>query len=165
MTASETKFYNETLKRYISFKELVSEIVSYVNSNQSAKYHITVGTDSPGKNDVCFTTAISVWKVGNGGIYFWTKSEQTFCPSLSDRIYKETIQSITFMAELKGRLRDALGEEFFWDNKIEVHIDVGENGKTRDLIDAVVGMVKGYGFEAVIKPESFCATVLADRHT
>src|SRR3989338_436623 len=40
-----------------------------------------------------------------------------------------------------------------------------KNGPTRELIDAVVGMVKGYGLEAVIKPDSFGAFVLADRHT
>ncbi|HDH03915.1 MAG TPA: hypothetical protein ENH22_00115, partial [Candidatus Campbellbacteria bacterium] len=32
-------------------------------------------------------------------------------------------------------------------------------------IDTVVGMVRGYGFEAVIKPDAFSAFCLADRHT
>ena len=33
------------------------------------------------------------------------------------------------------------------------------------FIDQVVGMVKGFGFHAVIKPESFGASQVADRHT
>ena len=75
------------------------------------------------------------------------------------------MQSITFTQELKSRLKDKLGEEFFWDDKISVHIDVGEKGPTKDLIEGVVGMVKGYGLEAIIKPYSFGAFVVADRHT
>jgi hypothetical protein len=122
-------------------------------------------------------TAITILRVGNGGRYFWTRTEKIYCPGLQDRIYKETMQSITFTQELRSRLKDNLGEEFFWparnatqsvaggDNQISVHIDVGRKGPTKDLIDGVVGMVKGYGFEAVIKPDSFCAFVVADRHT
>ncbi|KKU04108.1 MAG: hypothetical protein UY17_C0039G0001, partial [Candidatus Beckwithbacteria bacterium GW2011_GWC2_47_9] len=82
-----------------------------------------------------------------------------------DRIYKETMQSIALTQELRSRIKEKIGEEFFWDEKISVHLDVGENGPTKDLVDAVVGMVKGYGFEAVIKPYSYGAFVLADRHT
>ncbi|MBI4691947.1 MAG: ribonuclease H-like YkuK family protein [Candidatus Terrybacteria bacterium] len=167
------QFYNETLKRHISFEEVVEEIVKYVNNESGGRYKITVGTDSEGSNETHFVTAIAVLRVGNGGKYFWTKSEKTFCPTLRDRIYKETMHSIMFVQELKSQLKDRLGEEFFWparqmaggDNKITVHLDVGKNGPTKDFIENVVGMVKGYGFEAIIKPDSFCAFVLADRHT
>lgn len=159
------QFYNDTLKRHIGFKELIDEIVKYINTQPKSNYLITVGTDSDGSNNTELVTAIAVLRIGNGGKYFWTKSEKIFCPTLQERIYKETMQSITFTQELKSWLKDRLGEEFFWDNKISVHIDVGNNGPTRDLIDSVVGMVKGYGFDAVIKPDSFCAFVVADRHT
>lgn len=144
---------------------MTEEIIKYMNLNPNANYKISVGSDSHGKNTTRFVTAISVIKVGNGGRYFWTKTEEVFCPSLQDRIYKETMHSITLTQELKSRLKDKMGEEFFWDNKISVHIDVGKNGATRDLVEAVVGMVKGYGLNAVIKPDSYGAFVLADRHT
>lgn len=159
------KFYNETLKRHLDFKNLIEAIVNYIHSQPDREYKISIGTDSPGSANAHFVTAIAVLRVGNGGIYFWTRSEKTYCPTLQDRIYKETMQSITFVQELKSRLKDKLGEEFFWDNKIDVHIDVGKKGETRDLVETVVGMVKGFGFEAVIKPDSFGAFVLADRHT
>lgn len=158
-------FYNETLKRHIDFNEMVIELVKYIKDQPKADYKITVGSDSPSASFAFFVTAVSVLRIGNGGRYFWTKSEKSFCPTLQDRIYKETMQSITFTQELRSRLKDKLGEESFWDNKISVHIDVGQKGPTRDLIDSVVGMVKGYGLEAVIKPESFGAFVVADRHT
>lgn len=163
--SDKVQFYNETLKRYLCFNEVIEELLKYVNKEPSACYRITVGTDSAGTNDTQFVTAIAILRIGNGGRYFWTKSEKVFCPTLQDRIYKETMHSITFVQELKSRLKDRLGEEFFWDNKITVHLDVGKNGPTKELIEAVVGMVKGFGLEAVIKPDSFCAFVLADRHT
>lgn len=163
--SDKIQFYNETLKRHISFEEVVEEIIKYVNYESGAQYKITVGTDSEGTNNTHFVTAFAVLRVGNGGKYFWTKSEKTFCPTLRDRIYKETMHSIVFVQELKSQLKDKLGEDFFWDNKITVHLDVGKNGPTKDFIESVVGMVKGYGFEAIIKPDSYCAFVLADRHT
>jgi len=158
-------FYNETLKRHLGFDELIDEIAKYISEYPKAEYKITVGTDSNASEYSQFVTAVTILKVGNGGRYFWTRSEKIFCPTLRDRIYKETMQSITFVQELKSRLKEKLGEEFFWDNQISVHLDVGKNGPTKDLIESVVGMVKGYGFEAVIKPDSFCAFVVADRHT
>ena len=165
------KFYNETLKRHIKFDELIEEIANYINQKPQAKYKITVGSDSQGSNETQFVTAISILRVGNGGRYFWSKTEKVFCPTLRDRIYKETMHSITFVQELKSKLKEKLGEEFFWpasqggDNKIKVHLDVGHNGPTKDFIDGMVGMVKGFGFEAIIKPDSYSAFVLADRHT
>lgn len=162
---NNAQFYNETLGRHLGFEELIEELINYVNDESDKDYRVTVGTDSQGINNTRFVTAIAILRVGNGGRYFWTKSEEIHCPTLQDRIYKETIYSITFMQELKSRLKDRLGDDCFWDNKISVHIDVGKRGPTRDLIDTVVGMVRGYGFEAVIKPEAFGAFCLADRHT
>ncbi len=159
------QFYNETLGRHVGFEEMVEELVNYVRLHPEERYKITVGTDSQGTNNTQLVTAIAIIKVGNGGRYFWTKSEKIFCPTMQDRIYKETMQSITFIQELRSRLKDKMGEEFFWNDKISVHIDVGKRGPTSSLIDTVVGMVRGYGFEAVIKPDSFGAFVLADRHT
>jgi len=163
--SNDILFYNETLRRHLGFDELIAEIKKYIAEHPEAEYKITVGTDSNASNYAQFVTAITILRVGNGGRYFWTRTEKIYCPGLQDRIYKETMQSITFTQELRSRLKDKLGEEFFWDNQISVHIDVGRKGPTKDLVESVVGMVKGYGFEAVIKPDSFCAFVVADRHT
>lgn len=150
---------------HFNFEGMITELVSYIHAKPEAHYQIVVGSDSRADKEVCFVTAVGIVRVGNGGRYFWARSAPQKCSTLQDRIYKETMQSITLTQELRSRLKDALGEDFFWDNKLTVHLDVGTKGPTRDLIDGVVGMVKGYGFEAVIKPDSFGAFVLADRHT
>ncbi len=155
-------FFN-FLGNSLDLEEVVLNIRNFVKLEPKRKYKIIVGTDSAAKDEVNFITAITIWRVGNGGIHFWTRSEKTKCGSLRDRIYRETIHSITLAQELRGRLKESLGDEFFWDDQI--HIDVGENGPTKDFIDSVVGMVRGFGFVAVIKPLSFGASCVADRHT
>ncbi len=149
----------------VTFNELINELISYIVEQPKREYKIVVGTDSKAERQVRFVTSVAILRVGSGGRYFWTRSEEISVPTLRDRIYKETMYSITFTQEVRSRLKDKLGEEFFWDGKISVHLDVGKNGPTKDLIDVVVGMVRGYGLEPVIKPDSFGAFVLADRHT
>jgi predicted RNase H-related nuclease YkuK (DUF458 family) len=163
--SDKIKFYNQTLNKHLKFEEVVDELIKYINHDPNGQYKITVGTDSDGVNNAQFVTAIAILKVGNGGRYFWTKTEKTFCPTLRDRIFKETMHSIAVVQELKSRLMEKMGEDFFWDDKIAVHLDVGNNGATKEFVETVVGMVKGYGFTTAIKPFSFGASVLADRHT
>jgi predicted RNase H-related nuclease YkuK (DUF458 family) len=53
-----------------------------------------------------------------------------------------------------------------WENlDIEIHLDVGEQGKTKEIVREVVGMVTGSGFDARIKPESYGASSVADKYT
>ena len=48
---------------------------------------------------------------------------------------------------------------------LEIHIDVGPLGPTREMIREVVGMVNGNGFTAKTKPDSWGASKVADKHT
>ncbi len=161
--AAQLRFH--TPYAVISFDEVMQEIVRYIQEDPSKTYSVMIGTDSRASSDTEFVTAVAVWRITNGGRYFWTKSETERCPSLRDRIYKEAMRSITLAQEVKSALRERLGEEFFWNNQIAVHIDVGANGPTKEFQEGVLGMARGFGFEAVVKPASVAAFVLADRHT
>ena len=48
---------------------------------------------------------------------------------------------------------------------MEIHVDVGEHGDTREMIKDVVGMVTGNGFVAKTKPYAYAASYVADKHT
>ena len=48
---------------------------------------------------------------------------------------------------------------------IQIHVDIGKKGETRGLITEVVGMIRGNGYDVKIKPDSFGASKVADRHT
>ena len=158
----DTSFF-DGVGRALPITRVVQLVRAFIEEKPKAVYEIIVGTDSHASDTVSFVTAITVRRVGNGGIYFWTRSYKNKFPNLRERIYSEAIHSIMLGQEIRGRLKEELQDDFFWNDQI--HIDIGENGKTREFIDAVVGMVKGYGFEAVIKPHAFGASAVADRHT
>ncbi|KKU06356.1 MAG: hypothetical protein UX07_C0002G0008 [Parcubacteria group bacterium GW2011_GWA2_45_30] len=163
MSIGETVFYSQTFGK-IGWEGVAVEIKRFVQKDPKRFYKIIIGTDSDSHNPVSLVTAITIWRVGNGAIHFWTKSEPQEFKTMRDRIWQEAIRSITLAQEIRSHLKNILGDEFFWDGN-EIHVDVGERGPTKEMIDGVVGMIKGYHFTPVIKPYAFGASVVADRHT
>ncbi len=80
---------------------------------------------------------------------------------MRQRIFYETSLSL----DVAGRITSLLSAENFDHLNVEIHLDVGEAGDTKELIREVVGMVIGSGFDARIKPESYGASKVADRYT
>ncbi len=153
----------------VALRGVVADIRNYVSAHADSSYEIVIGSDSQAtlKGQAAFVTAIVVRRIGNGGVSFWTRHEEKFF-NLKDRIWKEAMLSITLAQELRTLMKEEIGEEIFWEGRVEfrcIHIDVGMNGPTKDLIDGISGMVKGYGFVPVIKPFSYGAFVVADKHT
>jgi predicted RNase H-related nuclease YkuK (DUF458 family) len=64
-----------------------------------------------------------------------------------------------------SRLTERLATAGLKDPNIEIHLDIGKQGRTKEIIREVVGMVVGSGFGARIKPESYGAFKVADRYT
>ena len=142
--------------------KVVDEIINYIKSDPNRKYSIVVGTDSYPSGSVDYVTAVVVHKQGRGGRYFWKKEHQAGkTPTLRHRIYQETTHSIETAQALidKLNLKKLAGYDF------AIHIDVGNSGSTRDMINEVVGMVKGNGFNAKTKPDSYAASTVADKYT
>lgn len=156
-------FFSET-KGTLSFDQTLKEIRSFIEEKPDRTYKIIIGSDSEASHLAHIVTAVTIWRIGNGAIHFWTKSEERTFGSMRDRIWQEAISSIMLAQEFRSRLGDALGSDFFWEGN-EIHVDIGPNGPTKELIDGVVGMIKGYHFVPVIKPYSFGASIVADRHT
>ncbi len=102
-----------------------------------------------------------VHRVGNGGRYFWRRvAGPGKFHTLRDRITHEVLLSLeiakNFLTELKKF--DAPRFDF------EIHVDVGENGATKTMIQELVGMIRANNFEARTKPDSYAASKVADRH-
>lgn len=157
------QFYSTTLGK-ISTERMIEEIGVFAKKDPHRYYKIIVGTDSEAIAYSSLVTAVTIWRVGNGAIHFWTKSPEKRFGSMQDRIWQEAIASITLAQELRDRLNTALGHDFFWDGN-EIHVDIGEKGPTQKLIDGIVGMIKGHDLTPVIKPYAFGASIVADRHT
>lgn len=165
MPDSEKIFLSASRSSPLSLIEVMKEIAAYIKEKPAHRYEVVIGSDSSGlsRRPISIVTAVTIRRIGNGGRYFYVRGTPRAFHHLRDRIYAETMASITLAQELRGRLRDSLGEDIFWQDQI--HIDVGEVGLTRHMVDEVVGMVKGFNFTAVIKPGSFAASCVADRHT
>lgn len=148
--------------------ELIEDIAKFVESDNQANYHLIIGSDSHihgsnGQSDLKLVTAIVIHKVGHGGKYFWQSQHLAKPHSIRDKIYTETYASLetaqSFLPKINQRLN---GHSNY---ALEIHIDVGRVGETRDMIKEVVGMVIGNGYTAKIKPESYGASKVADKHT
>ena len=51
---------------------------------------------------------------------------------------------------------------------IEIHLDISSSDKgekTSSYADMLIGYAKGVGFECKVKPESFAASSIADKHS
>lgn len=151
----------------LSLNQVVSTIESYLNEEPEFKYRLVIGTDSQdhrinGKKITNFVTAIVVHRIGKGGRYFWKNGKQDKVRSLRQRIYTETMRSIKVAQKMVPKLSNKFNNQSNWE--LEIHIDVGQSGDTREMIKEVVGIVIGNGYTAKTKPESFGASAVADKH-
>lgn len=152
----------------IKLIRVAQEISGFINEDSQSKYRLIVGTDSNGVNgnkSSDFVTAIIVYRIGKGGRYFWKKiNGGKVYHTLRDRIHQEVALSLQCAQNILDQLKPLMKtSEPSYD--FQIHIDVGQNGPTREMIKEVVGMVRGNGFKAMIKPESYAASTVADKYT
>lgn len=156
------KQFRNSLGLMFSPEEVIESIVRFMKIDEGRQYKITIGSDSlkisAGAAD--FVTAIVCHRVGNGGIYFWRRLQAEQCRTLRERIWQEVLLSLDIAKDIVERMKQQTVPLF----DFEVHIDVGEGGPTRDLIQELVGVVRANNFEARVKPESYAASSIADRY-
>lgn len=154
----------------INVGESILLIKNFLEERPSAEYSLVIGTDSHEKSaekdskTINLVTAVLVHRKGFGGKYFWRRKNMSNIHSLREKIYAETIESLNFALSFVPLLRKSLNGNSPLYN-LEIHIDVGEHGDTRDMIKEVVGMVTGSGFVAKTKPQAYGASYVADKHT
>jgi len=151
----------------LTVEEVINDVANFVKDEPGNYYRLVIGTDSQtkstgGKPEIDFVTAVVVHRKGRGARYFWKKEKKDKIPMLRDKIYTETLLSLSCAQELVPLLRKAVSPAKY---DFEIHIDVGPIGPTRDMIKEVVGMVTGNGFVAKTKPEAWGASSVADKHT
>src|SRR3989344_5654289 len=153
--------FNSSFGLKLNCNQIVQAIADFIKDDHKREYNVIVGSDSerhPG-DKADFVTAIVVHRVGNGGRYFWRHLEIGNIHTLRQRMWQEVELSLETSKELVELLKTAGLECHF-----EIHVDVGENGETRSMIQELVGAVRAHNFEAKTKPESYVASKVADRH-
>ena len=151
----------------LTMAEVIEQVSKFVHAEPGSFYRLVIGTDSQahtvdGKPEIDFVTAVIVHREGKGARYFWRRVKQFRKPVLRDKIYTETTISLEIAELMVPDLRRAVSPAKY---DLEIHIDVGSLGPTRDMIKEVVGMVNGNGYTAKTKPESWGASSVADKHT
>ncbi|SDC54943.1 MULTISPECIES: ribonuclease H-like YkuK family protein [unclassified Candidatus Frackibacter] len=145
----------------LDFEETFASIIRFVKEAPTANYRLMIGSDSQQAKTAIFVTTIVIYREGKGARFYYNKEQVKPQPTLRQKIYHETLKSL----QVAGKVAEKMTDEALLDLNIEVHLDIGRNGETRDLIKEVVGMVVGSGYEAKIKPSAYGASNVADRYT
>ena len=153
--------FHSPSKGPLAYERLVADLLDYVAEEPAARYKLIVGTDSHTRSDLCFVTAIIIHRLGKGARYYYRRRHQQRIRSLRQKIFYETAISLSLAEKLAESLVQAGARAL----NVEIHLDVGEQGETKELIRDVVGMVVGSGFHVEIKPNSYGASKVADRYT
>jgi len=168
----EGYFFNPS-KGNLILKDVIQEIFRYIHEKPEKFYDVIVGCDSSSEENPQFPVAVVVLRKGEGGRFFLKRINYKNNPEKKfynrhQRILEEVLLSCELALclrefldkEIKGSEKEKLNYQFRY-----IHADVGENGATKDMIKEVVGLIRGNGFEPKIKPESYVASIVADRYT
>lgn len=155
--------FNSQTYGHLNFDQTVEKLLSYIQIDPGLTYELIIGTDSLlyTGSKAEFVSAIIVHKAKNGGIYFWSKHHEEHMHSLRQRIFQEALLSLQLAEKLIEKLKELDQPDF----NLTIHVDVGPNGETKKIMNEIVGMIKGNGFDVRTKPDSYGASKVADRHT
>ncbi|MGE4554820.1 MAG: ribonuclease H-like YkuK family protein [Candidatus Paceibacterota bacterium] len=155
------KFYSPT-GRFYTYSQLLKEIIDYIKDSPNFKYKIIIGTDSMNRETTDFVSAIIIYRLYHGGRFFWKRINYNYkIKDLRKRIYEEAMLSLKLAQEILFNLSKEKDIRF----DFEIHVDIGNNGPTKEMLQEVIGMIRGSGFEVKIKPEAFGASKVADKYT
>jgi len=144
----------------IKFEDIISNIKESLVKGSK----VFIGTDSfISKSRINFATAICLYGGESSSRYFFSKQ---YIPK---NTYKVLVTRITEEVRRSVELAEHLMTNHSIDsNNIELHIDVSPfntNNATSRFSDMLKGYVTGAGFECKVKPNSWAAQSIADKHS
>lgn len=147
----------------LQLSQIREQILEFIAHDSEKHYQLVIGTGSQPHNGsgVDFVTAIVVHRIGAGGIFFWKRVVNNKKYMLRQRMYEEATMSLEMAETVLALLR----KDGITKYDVEIHVDIGAFGDTRDMISEIVGMIRGSGYTVKIKPESYAASKVADRYT
>lgn len=158
----QNRYFKNAKGDDITPHDVVKEIILFMHADLKKSYTIVLGTDSENMKDryVDYVTAIVIHREGNGGRYFWRRNKLPQAPTLRDRMWQEVLISLDVAKEYMSLIKQFDVPQF----NFEIHVDIGEHGKTHSMIQELVGFIRANDFQVKIKPNSYAASNVADRH-
>lgn len=142
-------------------KEQVFADMERVISMAPGEHQIIVGADSQQRRkSTHFVIAISFIHVGSGGTFYYQQFQIPRISSLQQRIYTEAFYAVGLASELREYFKNRM-----FAVPIRLHFDIGENGPTIKFVKRLIHLAKMNDFEACVKPDSYGASVVADKFT
>jgi len=156
-------FRNVSESRFFSMDEVLQELYKTVEEDSEKTYNLIVGSDSQKCGEkLVYVSVIVLHKVGESGRFFYTKLIEPYKDTdLSEKIRMETWYTIEILKKIENSiLVSKIGKE-----NLSAHVDAGETGDSRKIVDSCTGWIRGEGFRCYQKPESWAASHVADRFT
>jgi predicted RNase H-related nuclease YkuK (DUF458 family) len=147
---SETEVFEETLKSLL---------------NKDYEWEVAIGTDSQIRGRYFrFISVICLYRKGKGGFYYYKTT------SVPRRFFPVNNQKMRMFDEVGKSINLALEVEKFLGGlaKPVIHIDasIPKNGAfTSSFSEQLKGYVLASGYSCMLKPESYVANCIADRHS
>ncbi|WP_052002051.1 ribonuclease H-like YkuK family protein [Halalkalibacter wakoensis] len=159
----------------MSFEQVFSRIIKFMNIKPCGNYRLMVGTDSQ-VHATCtvFITGIVIQNTGKGA---WACIRKYTVPRkmihLHERISLETTLTEEvvrlFTESHKNKMIDIVLPSVYQGASftIEGHIDIGsgQRNKTREYVQEMVARLETMGVEPKIKPDAFVASSYANKYT
>jgi predicted RNase H-related nuclease YkuK (DUF458 family) len=145
-------------------EQVLGRIIEFIDEMPEFEYKLSIGTDSMTYKASHFVLTIVLHRVGKGGIYFYKRFDHPGIKDLRTKLYKETSFSIETADLLLSSLLD-IDEKILDKINFSIHLDIGNNGPTKDLIKELEGWVMAVGYDYEIKPNSYAAIFVADRYS
>ena len=147
-------------KRRFELKEVIDHVTK-LRFNSDCE--IAVGTDSQHRGKYLFyITVICLWERGKGGTYYYkseyVKRQHFGNPNQKMRMFDEVTRTL----EIANLITEQTGI------KPICHVDASQPIKkefTSSFSEQLKGYVISSGYDCVLKPESYAANCIADRHT
>jgi predicted RNase H-related nuclease YkuK (DUF458 family) len=145
------------------------DIKNFIETNKEALFFIGTDSQNYSKSNKCvFTSVVIAYRLGKGGCIARYTDKRPMIPvsALSARLMVETQRSIEICQFVETTLFDLSDDEIDYTNNIVgISIDVSSDLKNKSgrYKDMLVGLVMGYGFNALVKPDSWASSSVADR--
>jgi len=154
-------------KQYESSQD--ADLNAFVERNKDAMFFIGTDSQNYSKSNKCvFTSVVIAYRLGKGGTIIRHTDKRPMIPveALSSRLTVETQRSIEICQFLENKLLELSDDDNdYMKNIVGISIDVSSDLKNKSgrYKDMLVGLVMAYGYNALVKPDSWASSTVADR--
>lgn len=135
--------------------------------DQSGEYNVMIGTDSQNFDKTKMVLVIALHHVGRGGIFFYEIQHVHKITNIGQKLIYETNLSLDLASKLVSEFEKLKVNGFDYSRYINIgiHVDAGVNGPSKQVIPEIVGWIKSCGYEAIVKPNSYAASSIANKYS